>query len=181
MFSFTHWGRETHICVANLTIVGTYNGLSPTRQQAIIWTNAGLLSIGPLRINFSEIFIKIQNLSFTKIHLEISSAKWQPLCRVGNIGKRIHFSLRVYLDHIIVHSCREPWIDNVCFKVMFTTFSVTISCCLATSSGLVTRVPLVDCQFNLQYGIAINNMSVAVMNKWLWHRMVAKVRSISQP
>ena len=35
-------------------------------HQAIIKTNAGLLSIGPLGTNFSEILIQIQNFSFTK-------------------------------------------------------------------------------------------------------------------
>ena len=44
----THWGRVTHICVGNLTIIGWDNGLSPGRRQAIIWTNAGILLIGPL-------------------------------------------------------------------------------------------------------------------------------------
>ena len=29
----------THICVGNPTIVGSANGLSPGRHQAIIWTN----------------------------------------------------------------------------------------------------------------------------------------------
>ena len=37
--------------------------------------NAGLLSIGHLGTNFKEILTKIQNFSFTKIHLKISSAK----------------------------------------------------------------------------------------------------------
>ena len=37
-------------------------------------TNAGLLSTRPLGTNFSEILIKIQNFSFTKMHLQISSA-----------------------------------------------------------------------------------------------------------
>ena len=31
-----HWGRVTHICVSNLTIIGSDNGLSPGRRQAII-------------------------------------------------------------------------------------------------------------------------------------------------
>ena len=31
----THWGRVTHICVGNLTIIGSDNGLSPGRRQAI--------------------------------------------------------------------------------------------------------------------------------------------------
>ena len=32
----THWGRATHICVGKLTIIGSNNGLSPGRRQAII-------------------------------------------------------------------------------------------------------------------------------------------------
>ena len=49
-----HWGRVTHICVSKLTIIGSDNGLSPDRCQAIIWINAGILLIGPLGTNFSE-------------------------------------------------------------------------------------------------------------------------------
>ena len=32
-------------------IIGSDNGLSPVRRQAIIWTNAGILLIGPLGAN----------------------------------------------------------------------------------------------------------------------------------
>ena len=57
-----------HICVGNqnLIIIGSDNVLSPGRRQAIIWTNAGMLFIGSLRTNFSEILIKIQTFSFIK-------------------------------------------------------------------------------------------------------------------
>ena len=51
----THWGRVIHICIGKLTIIGLDNGLSPGWRQAIIWTNAGILVIGPLGTNFSEI------------------------------------------------------------------------------------------------------------------------------
>ena len=74
----THWGRVTHICFGNLIIIGSDNGLSPGRRQAIIWTNAGILLIGPSGINFSEILIWIQTFSFKKMHLKMSSAKWRP-------------------------------------------------------------------------------------------------------
>ena len=76
----THWGRVTHICIVKLTIIGSDNGLSPGRRQAIIWTNAGILLTGPLGTNFSEIFIGINTLSFTKIHLKMSSGKRRPFC-----------------------------------------------------------------------------------------------------
>ena len=55
----THWGPVTHICVGKLTILGSNNGLSPGRSEAIIWTNAGILLIGPLGTNFSEILSEI--------------------------------------------------------------------------------------------------------------------------
>ena len=55
----THWGRVTHICVSKLTIIGSDNGLSPGRRQTIIYTNDGILLIGPLGTIFSEIFIEI--------------------------------------------------------------------------------------------------------------------------
>ena len=71
----THWGRATHLCVSKLTIIGSDNGLSPGRRQAIIWTNDGILLIGPLRTNFSEILSKIQTFSFKKMHLKTSSAQ----------------------------------------------------------------------------------------------------------
>ena len=47
----------THICVSKLTIIGSDNDLSPGGRQAIIWANDGILLIGPLWSNFSEILI----------------------------------------------------------------------------------------------------------------------------
>ena len=76
----THWGRVTHICVGKLIIIGSDNGLSPGRRQAIIWTSAGIWLMGPLGTNISEILIKIHIFSFKKFHLKLSSAKWRPFC-----------------------------------------------------------------------------------------------------
>ena len=61
--------------------IGSGNGLSPDRHQAIIWTNTGLLLIGPLGRNFSEIKIEMTILfSFRKLHFNMSSVKWRPFC-----------------------------------------------------------------------------------------------------
>ena len=65
-----------HICVNKVTIIGSDNGLSLGRRQAIIWSNAGKLLIGHLETNFSEIVIKIQTFSFRKMRLKMSSGKW---------------------------------------------------------------------------------------------------------
>ena len=84
----THWGRVTHICVGNLTIIGSDNVLSPDRRQAIIWTNAGILLIGPLGTNFIEMLIEIHTFSFKKMHLKMSFAKWRPSCLGLNVLKK---------------------------------------------------------------------------------------------
>ena len=81
----THWGRVTQICVSKQTIIGSDDGLSPGRRQAIIWTNAGILLIGTLGTNFSEIFIEIRMFSFKKMGLKVSSAKQWPFCLGFNV------------------------------------------------------------------------------------------------
>ena len=83
----THWGRVTHICVSKLTIFGSDNGLAPGRRQTIIWTNDGILLIGPLGTNFSEILIEILTFSFKKMRLKVSSAKRRPFCLGLNVLK----------------------------------------------------------------------------------------------
>ena len=77
----------THICVDKLTTIGSDNGLSPGRHQTIIWTNAGILSIGHLGTNFSEILIEVKIFSFKKMRLKVSSAKWRPFCLGLNVFK----------------------------------------------------------------------------------------------
>ena len=77
-----------HICVGNLTIIGSDNGLSPGRRQAITWTNVGILLIGPIGTNFSEMLIEIHTFSFKKIHLKMSSGKWRPFCFGLNVLSR---------------------------------------------------------------------------------------------
>ena len=88
-YQLTHWGRVTHICVGKLTIIVSDKGLSPARRQAIIWTSAGILLIGSLGTNFSEILIEIQTFTFKKMRLKISSAKWRPCVKEsGERGPR---------------------------------------------------------------------------------------------
>ena len=53
------------ICIGKLSIIGSDNGMSPGRRQAIIWTNAGILLI--------------ETFSIKEMHLNMSSAKWRLL------------------------------------------------------------------------------------------------------
>ena len=92
----THWGRVMHICVGNLTIIGSDNGLAPDRRQAIIWTSDGILWIRPLGTNFNEILIEFLTFWFKKMRLNVSSAKWRPF----------------FLNHSMLSavSCYVPWL-----------------------------------------------------------------------
>ena len=77
----------TIVCIyasMNRVSIGSDYDLSPIRRRAFILTNAGLLPIEPLGIKFSEISIKIHNISSTKLHPKTSSAKWRPFCSGGN-------------------------------------------------------------------------------------------------
>ena len=83
--ALTHWGRVTHICVSKLTTIGSDNGLSPGRRQAIIWSNAGILFNWTLGTNFSEILSEIDSFSFKQMRLKMSSGKWRPYCLGLNV------------------------------------------------------------------------------------------------
>ena len=76
-----------HICVNKLSIIGSDDGLSPGRRQAIIWTNAGILLIGPLGTNCSETLSEIHKFSFKKMHVKMSSGKWRPFCLGLNVRR----------------------------------------------------------------------------------------------
>ena len=62
-----------HICIGNLTVIGSDNGLSPHQCQAVIWTNPGILLNGPLGRNFEQwhfnknSYIFIQDNSFENV------------------------------------------------------------------------------------------------------------------
>ena len=92
----THWGRVTYICVVNLTINGSDNGLSSGRRQAIIWTNAGMLLIAHSGTNFSDILMGIQTFSFNKMHFKMSSAKWRVLFLGLKVLKLAYSNQNVY-------------------------------------------------------------------------------------
>ena len=78
--NWLHWVRVTHICVSKLTIIGSDNGLSPGRRQAIIWTNAGILTIrNKLQWNFNRnSYIFIQENAFENGVCEMASIWYRP-------------------------------------------------------------------------------------------------------
>ena len=108
----THRGWVTHICVGNLTHIGSDNGLEPDWHQVIIWTNAGMLLIGPLRTNFTKISIEILTYSFKKMRLNESSAKWRPFCLGLNVLRLEHEWVFMSIDGwVMTDWSNSPIID----------------------------------------------------------------------
>ena len=64
-----------HICVSKLTTIGSGNSLSHGRRQAIVWTNAAILLIGPFGTKFNEILTEIHAVSFKEMYMNILSGK----------------------------------------------------------------------------------------------------------
>ena len=82
-----NWGRMAHICVGNLTIIGSDSCLSPGRRHAIIWTEAGILLILPPETDFNEIIIK-------SIHFHSRQFIWKFRQEYGG-----HFVLAFMCEH----------------------------------------------------------------------------------
>ena len=93
----------TRICVGKLTIIGSDNGLSPGRRRAIIRTNAGILLIGTLGTNFSEILIEIhtffiQENAFEKVVWKMASILSRPQYVKSKVCKKIAHSKTAVLS-----------------------------------------------------------------------------------
>ena len=58
-------------------MINSENGLLPVLCQAIIWTKAVLLSVGPLETIVSQIAFEIETFSFKKMHLKMSPGKYR--------------------------------------------------------------------------------------------------------
>ena len=170
---------DAFICASKLNIIGSDNGLSPTRRQAIIWTNAGILLIRPLRTNFSEIFIEVYTFSFKKMHSKMSSGKWRPFCVGLNVLRQyiqiihsVHIGEELaLLDYQIIS--RSKLHVNKCWAMCYLTeteWSIHVSVNYATigsDNGLST----VQCQDIIQtnVGLFVNSVTAVtlVQSNWL--------------
>ena len=135
--SSTHWGRVMHICISKLTIIGSDNGLSPGRHQAIIWTNAGLLLTGPLGTKYSEILIEIHTFSYQKLHLKMLSAKWQQFCHHLNV---LRLKLPCYIYPCSTKHCGR----GMMFPEQLNVFYVKV-----TSSAILWLIILNSCNHHM--------------------------------
>ena len=134
--------------------------MSPILHQAIICTNAGILSIGPLRIKFCETLIKIQNFSFTKMHLKISSAKWRPFCPGGD---ELIYSLADFvltLHKVLPIRCKWDltfWGRDKMGAIFQTTFWNGFS-----------WIKMYEFRFKFQLILLQENGQLTIFQHWFW-------------
>ena len=106
----THWGQAMHICVNKLTIIGSDNGLSPGRRQAIIWTMLEYCSLHPwehkLQWNLN------QNLSIFNRNNAFENVVWKmaAISRTHCVKKASQQKQQQIFQHVSSKSCMiEFW------------------------------------------------------------------------
>ena len=122
-----NWGRVTHICIGNINIIGSDNGLSPGRCQAIILTNARVLLFGPLGTKFSDI-----------LNLKPSSAKWESFCLGLNVltsfynlaAKVYETPINIYCQKLVY--CRIKRVNKWSFSLYLWGVMNAVTSCMAS-------------------------------------------------
>ena len=125
-----------YICVGNLTIIGSDNGLSLAQHQAIIWTNARILLIGPTGTNITLILNQNLSIFIQEKALKLMSAKWRPLF----LGLNVLTSLPSVCSV-------GPLFGNVVLNHRFHSGKITsfivLKCLLFSESSLMTDSVLI--------------------------------------
>ena len=135
----------THICVSKLTIIGSDNGLSPGRRQAIICTNAGILIIWTLGTYFSEILSETHTFSLKKRHLKMSSGRRRPFCLGLNVLNLCNsFEDQATLDFIVGRPIfkwiAETWLhDRISVIDIKAKYRNRYTFCISFSANKRTR------------------------------------------
>ena len=82
----------------------TGSSLAHTMAWRRTWTNAGLLSIGLLGTDITEVWIVILSFSFKKMHLKMSAAKVAPFYPGG-----YDLTHLLLLPHICINELGQHW------------------------------------------------------------------------
>ena len=105
-----HLPLVPHICVSDLGQHWFRWWLVAYSPPSHYLNHAGLLLLGPLGTNFSEIFIKIQNFSFMKINLKIFSVRIAAILSRGDEFTLI--SLKCHGSEIVHNNFQHSWLTH---------------------------------------------------------------------
>ena len=163
----THWGRVAHICVNNLTILGSDNGLLPGWCQAIIRNNDRMLLIRPLGTNFHEILSKIHTFSFKKMLLKMLSAKWRPSCLGLNVLKKLIWKCCQQSGGHFVLATVSLWASGAIWRQRYgSTLVQVMACCLMASSHYLNQCWLITIKVQWHSSGGNFAINISAINHW---------------
>ena len=143
----TYWSWVTHICFGNLTIIGSDNGLSPSRCQAIIWTNPGILFIGPKGTTFWwnlkwNSYIFIQENVFECVVSEMAAILFRPQC----VKEDMYIT-----EHPVKMKILPNWPFDNCYQINCTVHKFNnVYCALPSKSGSSVVQTVTKCNLHLE-------------------------------
>ena len=150
----THWGCLKHICVNKQTIIGSDNSLSPGRHQAILWTNGGLLWIGPLGTSVNEvscIFIRENAFEYvvckTALILSQLSASICAMFKLRILWASIYYGSWIYkmrVNEWYAGNEKKWWIGNVPLIKRWNTIGCEYLCACACVPCHVSWMLFID-------------------------------------
>ena len=101
-----------------LTTIGSDNDLSPRRRQAVIWTNPGILLIGPLGTNFSELLIATHILSFKK--MKMLSEKMAAILSRSHCVLKVTYEIYMHFSYnMTIGKCMPKASEYPCVTGLF--------------------------------------------------------------
>ena len=92
-----------HVASGILVSIGSGNGLSPVKHQAITWSHADPLLTTSLGTNFSEIWVKYKDFFFQNHAFEIVACKMSTIWFRFQSTKWFH-TFRIISNHTVI-SC----------------------------------------------------------------------------
>ena len=99
------------ICISKLNIIGSDNGLSPGRHQAITWTNVDLTSKPCMCVGISG------------IHLRAIECSWSYSITCFQNQRNLHFKNYYHIPQgqwvNTKHDISHPWTCHICFTCAF--------------------------------------------------------------
>ena len=158
----------------NWAIIGSGNGLSPIRHQAITWTNDGLMPIGLLGTNVYEIWIGILNIFIQENALNMSSAKMAAILSKGE-GDELRWISQGYpiLQQPPAMNLMGYRDSMICYGGVLTRLS---RCMMTSSNGNIFGVTGPLCrEFTGHRWIPLTKASDAGLWCFLWSAPVQKV------
>ena len=166
-----------HICIWNLTIIDSDNGVSPDWRQAIIWANDGIVLFGPLQFNFNDIYLKCISCRWRKCiwkcHLENVGHLSRPQCVKKQL--RSTWLVMAYSLYGIIAMVRITW-ELITHPIPTSLLFPSVFNVIMPIQWLPTEYQIHIWQVPLQF--SYNNASHLWLGVYGPFRWLCKIRNI---